>query len=58
MHVVKHDGAATHWTHVMRSNVDPAFCDLGGGGSSPGHCSPLRCLCVTSSFVVTSRSHL
>lgn len=32
MHVVECDGATTHWTHVVRSRVDTAFCDLGGGG--------------------------
>jgi len=45
MHVVQRDGAATHWTRVVRSNVDKAFCELGGGGISWPLQSPEMALC-------------
>lgn len=45
MHVVQHDGAATRWTCVVRSNVDKAFCDLGGGGMAWPLQSPEMALC-------------
>ena len=50
VHVVQHDGAATHWTHVVRSNVDKTFCDLGGGGIAWPPQSTYMTLCDCASW--------